>query len=218
MARDYFNTFSIIDYKGYRVRDILSRPKILELNRQNAYLHPYTVKYGERPDMIASEYYGTPKFTWLIWLANDMTDPYYDWYLTNEDFDQSIIKKYGSLEEAKQKIKYYQNNWRYDDSIISVSAYVALPIIRKKYWSPILNNYNNIVSFQRKHVDWTLSETSFNELYSPGKTHELEGVYYSPVYAYDWENDLNESRKNIVLIDNGLAPKLDKELQTIMRR
>lgn len=40
---------------------------------------------------------------------------------------------------------------------------------------------------------------------------------YSPVYAYDWEHDLNESRRKIVLVDKVYAPRISVELEKKLR-
>ncbi len=64
-------------------------------------IYDYVIKDGERPDTIANAYYGDSNFVWLIFLANDVVDPYYDWPLTQQQFKDFIIEKYGSIEAAK---------------------------------------------------------------------------------------------------------------------
>ena len=45
---------------------------------------------------------------WLIFLANNIVDPYYSWPLTQNTFQDFIISKYGTIANAKSTIKHYR--------------------------------------------------------------------------------------------------------------
>jgi hypothetical protein len=94
----YFTNYPIIEYQGKRVRDITRRSKIIDdlLGDPFVFL-PFTVRDGERPETIAQLYYGSVDDTWLVLLANNMADPYYDWPMSDEEFDQYFIDKYSEL-------------------------------------------------------------------------------------------------------------------------
>jgi hypothetical protein len=105
-----------------------------------------------------------------LYLSNQITDPYYEWYLTSSQFNELLEKKYGSIEISQQKIKYYKNSWENVENI-SVSNYNALTEARKYYWDPVYGNGYSITSYKRKPLDlntttnkvisYTLSNTSF---------------------------------------------------------
>lgn len=92
---------------------------------------------------------------WMIWLANDIVDPYYEWYLSEQEFDAFIQDKYGSYEDAVKKIAFYRTNWFKFDETITPSFHdnTLLPVL-KKYYSPVFGNGNKIVSYKRKNEDW----------------------------------------------------------------
>ena len=69
---------------------------------------PYSIMEGERPDHVAKKTYGNVKYTWLIFLINDITDPIYDWPLGTREFGAYIKNKYGSLATAKNSIYQYE--------------------------------------------------------------------------------------------------------------
>jgi len=166
MAINYFENFNNIIHTQTFAKNILSRSKFVSSLLKNEYaLLPYEIKEGERPDTIAHEYYGDARYAWLVYLSNEIYDPYYDWYLSQTDFDKYIAKKYGSVETAMATILHYQNNWSSSDSIISVAAYESLIRERKKYWEPILVN-NIPFQYQRKRVDWKITKESYNNAYS----------------------------------------------------
>ena len=69
---------------------------------------PYSIKENQRPDHVSVEIYGDVKYTWLIFLINDIVDPIYDWPLGTREFGSYIKDKYGSLTIAKNTIHQYE--------------------------------------------------------------------------------------------------------------
>ena len=69
---------------------------------------PYSIKENQRPDHVSVEVYGDVKYTWLIFLINDITDPIYDWPLGTREFGAYVKNKYGSLATAKSTIHQYE--------------------------------------------------------------------------------------------------------------
>jgi len=69
---------------------------------------PYSIKENQRPDHVSVEVYGDVKYTWLIFLINDITDPIYDWPLGTREFGAYVKNKYGSLATAKSSIHQYE--------------------------------------------------------------------------------------------------------------
>ena len=69
---------------------------------------PYSIMEGERPDHVSKKVYGNVKYTWLIFLINNITDPIYDWPLGTREFGAYVKNKYGSLATAKSTIHQYE--------------------------------------------------------------------------------------------------------------
>jgi hypothetical protein len=91
----YFTHFPKINYLNRIVTDITSRVKIIEDLQSDPYAFlPYTIKGDDRPEDIAYYYYGDQNKVWLIYLANQIIDPYTQWPLSNENFEKSMLKKY----------------------------------------------------------------------------------------------------------------------------
>ena len=67
----------------------------------------YTIPESERPDITAFKVYGDVKFTWLIFLINDIHDPIFEWPLNSREFGAYVKNKYGSLNTAKNTIHHY---------------------------------------------------------------------------------------------------------------
>ena len=69
---------------------------------------PYSVPESERPDITAFKVYGDVKYTWLIFLINDIHDPIFDWPLNSREFGNYIKNKYGTLAAAKNGVHHYE--------------------------------------------------------------------------------------------------------------
>jgi hypothetical protein len=95
MAGEYFDKIPEITYNKVLVRDISRRVAFLKQSVANPYLFlPYTIEEGDRAEDIAYHYYGDPNYAWLVYLANDIVDPYNEWPMDEYTFNQYIIEKY----------------------------------------------------------------------------------------------------------------------------
>ena len=280
---DLLSRYQLISYGNNVVNNILTKISLNKVANESASVfYPYVIKEGERPDIIAADYYGDPRYAWLILLTNKVVDPIYDWPLSQRQFEKFIIKKYSSIEYAQQKIFYWRNNWYLDDSLITVSAYEALSPALRKYWDPVLGRSSNSVNYRRKQSDSTAETNVTSEIEVDDSTGfqvgevirqftgssvtglaVIKGIndntlvvqnvigtidtsdtvigylsqtvatvsaytvisqdipldevpYWTYVTSYDYEEDLNESKKHIRLIDRAYLNVIEKQLDNIL--
>lgn len=91
------------------VTDITKRFKITQLlNGAEAFYYDYEIQSGDRPDIIAYKLYGDAKLDWIVLLVNEIHDRYFEWALTDSEFQEYIIKQYGSLSEAQSLVHHYE--------------------------------------------------------------------------------------------------------------
>lgn len=154
MADKYFDKFPLITYSNNTVVDITKRVALLDRVSRNPYtFYPFTIESQERADQLSNRYYKDTFKSWLIYLSNDIVDPYYEWYLSEDEMQEFVSKKYGSLYSAQNKIKLYRNNWENVEPI-SRSEYNALTAVQKKYWTPNYGTGASIINYTRKETDW----------------------------------------------------------------
>jgi len=273
----YFNFFPSTSYANNIVTNVIAKVKFDQSVQENlAIFYPYTIQQGERADHIAARVYDDPTLDWIIYLSNDITDPYYDWPLSQEQFNQYIIAKYGSIPKAEE-IAFYRNNHASDDTLLSPSSYNSLSTSVKKYYSPIIGFNDQVVSYQRKPLDTVLdtnvivsltvnsingfqvgekitqnsnsgyitfigtdnliinkvtgsfanstitgltSNTSTSVTNSTTLNQSIpltEVSFYSPVTYLTYEEEVNESKYNIRILDRSYIGKVQKDMRELFR-
>ena len=98
----YFSQFPLMAYdvkgdnKFKLLPNILKRVKLRSGLRSGAFLFDsYNVKDGERPEDIAFKLYGDAQLHWVILMTNNVTDRFYQWPLTQPQFQEHLEDKYG---------------------------------------------------------------------------------------------------------------------------
>ena len=160
MAETYFSKMPIISYANTQVRNITERAKIVHsrLVGVNNYT-PSELGDDTRADVVAWNIYGDPYMDWLLWLNNNIMDPYYGWHLNEDEFQAHINDTYGSEPIADQLIAYYRTVWPTDTTArVPVSDYLYhIPGSWKKYYQPIFDNNGNVMYYQQAYLDWRMS-------------------------------------------------------------
>lgn len=156
---NYFDKLPTITYNNNLVKNLVARARLSNNVRNNKLaFYPYTMDAEDRIDNLSNLYYEDPGYSWLIWLTNDIVDPYFDVPLGDHDFNDHIAAKYGSFDLAARKIKLYRNNW-YDNTDVSIttSQFNSLANGTQKYYEPVLDNVLNVAKYVRKRHDDTVA-------------------------------------------------------------
>jgi len=98
----YFELFPFMAYdvKGtgtYKLMPhIIKRVKLRAGIKSGLFLFDnYDVKDGEKPEDVAFKYYDDAGLHWVILMTNNITDRYYEWPMTQPQFQEFIEDKYG---------------------------------------------------------------------------------------------------------------------------
>ena len=189
-TKAYFRHFPIIEYGSKVARNIIARPRLKEsiLNNPLAF-YKYVITDDQRPDQVASRYYEDAELVWLVFLANDIVDPYHQWPLTQSQFDDLMAEKYGSLSEARSKILHY------------------------KQVDPAKNNEPTGTTISKETYDLHIAGTVAT---LAGVTKAVTASTYKPVYAYNYEEELNDAKREIRLVDYRMANEAANLLRKAM--
>ena len=76
--------------------DILRRVKLRSGIKAGAFIFTeYDVRDGEKPEDVAVKWFGDPEYHWVILMTNNITDRFYEWPMTQPQFQNFIEDKYG---------------------------------------------------------------------------------------------------------------------------
>ena len=88
---------SVGNYQFKDVTNLLRRVGIRAKVKANTLVFDtYDVKNGETPESLAHKLYEDAELHWVILLTNDITDAYYGWPLSDQDFEKYITDKYSN--------------------------------------------------------------------------------------------------------------------------
>ena len=190
MAKEFFADFPIITYNKEPVRDISVRIDILENVKTDPYAFlPYTVKDGERAEEVAYLYYGNPKYVWIVYLSNNIIDPYLEWPLDNYEFEQTLAKTY-----AAQALAASPSN-------VGWKAVVN--------WANSTSTTSNIVYYRR------ISDPTVR-MNKDGLAFVSDAADWQAVRVYDDEFEKNESRRNIQLLNKEYVSIAERNLKRLL--
>jgi hypothetical protein len=185
----FFKHFPTVSYdvkknnKPVILTNVMLRFKIAEvLKNRTAVYYDYTVKESDTPTSIADKYYGDATLDWIIFLANDIVDPLYDWPLDQNSLNTFIINKYGSVAAAQAQVHHYEKIIR------TASTYRSDTPVKEK----------------SIHVDETTYLT-------------LDASVRREVTNYEYEIELNESKREIKLLDERYLATLLSEFRAVLR-
>jgi hypothetical protein len=131
-----FNYYPLIDYKvdvfksDIRSTNIMVEVEVVEryLKDYNSFFK-YTLRDGERADMVAYDQYGDSSLDWIIYLVNKVVDPYKDWLMDDKQFRQYMEAKYNTSADKltstliPSSIAYYYYKGLPSDSKETIDSY-----------------------------------------------------------------------------------------------
>lgn len=206
----YFNSLPFIanrDSNGnyYFLKNILIRTKLISQLAKNPMLfYKYSVQDSDTPESIAFKYYGDQYRYWLIFMANEIMDPQWDWPLTSQQFLKFLKDKYSTVAGGDNNVLSYTQGTvhHYEKLVTTVDNNTQTTVIK----SVIVDQetYNLIQSNTQTK---TFSDGS-TVTYTTGK---------NAVSIYDYENDLNESKREINLINSNYVSDMETQYQALVR-
>ena len=77
------------------VTNILKRVKVKDVVKNDvALFDKYQVKFGESPEITSFKLYGSVDYYWTILLMNNIRDRFYEWPLSEQQFEEYVNAKY----------------------------------------------------------------------------------------------------------------------------
>lgn len=206
----YFNSLPFIanqDSNGnyYFLKNILIRTKLISQLAKNPMLfYKYSVQDSDTPESIAFKYYGDQYRYWLIFMANEIMDPQWDWPLTSQQFLKFLKDKYSAAAGGDNNVLSYTQGTvhHYEKLVTTVDNNTQTKAIKS-----VIVDQQTYILIQSNTQTKTFTDGS-TVTYTTGK---------NAVSIYDYENDLNESKREINLINSNYVSDMETQYQALVR-
>jgi hypothetical protein len=205
MGSTYFSNFPFVRYtlnpspqpnEAEWVTDIFRRSAPLAQVLSSARLfYPYQVKDGETAEIVAHKYYGSMNYYWVVTLLNGIVDPLLDWPKTYANFTRYVVDKYGSIASAMSTTHHYSMTHTKQDSLGNKSTQTF--IIDADKYATLTSLVPEVYTFAN---GVTVTKTTTR----------------SVVDCYTYEQELNESKRNIRLLKIDYLPQVVRELEGLL--
>ena len=126
MANYRFNGVPRVQYKDYLITDI-SNNLTVEWTDGNIFFVNYSIKDGDTAENIAYRLWNDSSLSWIIYIINNIVDPFFDWPLRSDELIDYVKNKYGSdnVYSTHHYIKdgFVVNGKPNDNTVTAVSNY-----------------------------------------------------------------------------------------------
>jgi hypothetical protein len=212
----YFKTLPKIitpDQNGYPIlmTNLLARAAIVqELLNNPMQFYEYAIQEDDTPEIVAEKYYGDPFKYWIVLFSNQLLDPIWEWPMSFNSLLKYIDAKYATEAKDADKTPYeYVNTtvYEYKKIITTTEGYTGAETTKEV--SITQSEYNTLVE----------STVTYDIPYPPvaNGTTCIVSTTKGIVTFFDYENQLNESRRQIKLLNNNYAGDIEQQLKTLMK-
>jgi hypothetical protein len=193
----------------------MSRASILEnLQNNSIVFYKYNIQEGDTPETVAHKYYGDPYKYWIVMYSNQLLDPLWDWPMNYQTFIDYLTAKY----DAEFQLAFNAHTTTANNAY----EYVQSTVYRYEKITTTTDLESNQVTVKKNSIDfddyYALAETT-TTYNIPGIQEDTQvevAITKNIVYIYDYENDLNESRREIKLLNQAFAGSMEEQFKTLM--
>lgn len=196
----YFNTLPKIltsNYNGGTVilTNLLARANIIpEALKSPLLYYTYDIQEGDTPEIVAHKYYDDMYRYWIVLFANQIIDPQWDWPLNGSNFNKYIEDKYTEFDPYSE-VHHYEK------------------IIEQTDVSTLTTTKNTVIISSDAYDNIVTNTVTYN---LPTGTVSVTTSRRAVDY-YTYELELNESKRNIKLLNKNYVNEFETELKTLMR-
>lgn len=215
----FFSYFPKINYdiqgkqlSNYQtVTNVLFRLRIIRsvLSNISTY-YEHIISDDDTPEILAEKVYNNPEAHWIILLANDIIDAQYDWPLGYDAFNKYIIKKYGSIENAKTTYHHYEK-------VITRTNEFYGTVDETRLYIDETEQHEVDLDVPYDAYDTLAAEQSVVNIDVGNGTTVVEVTKRDAITNYDYELKLNESKRTIKIIKPQYYQQIIREFETLTK-
>jgi hypothetical protein len=186
-----------------------------QLKENSAAYYKYQIKESDTPEIIASKFYDSSERHWIVLLFNNILDPQWDWPLNDRTFNQYVNSKYSTSEYADTA----------NTSVSGLSWSRNINNEPKAYFKVITTTTLEKTTIEKLEVDSNtysnniIMQNGTNETYqlNDGTSVNIKITKEKQTY-FDYEKELNESKREIKLLKKEFVSAVEKEFKKIIKQ
>ena len=191
------------------VTNIIARFRFEETLKENsAAFYKYSIQDSDTPEIIAHKYYEHSERHWIVLMFNDIIDPQFDWPLKYENFINYVDSKYSANGAANTTV---QSGLAWAMSINNVHSYYKI-VKRTSADGTVIEEKLQVDANTYANVAATSSTITLQSGNIITQTISKEKKTY-----YEYEMDVNEEKRNIILLKPEFVPQIEKEFKKIIK-
>jgi hypothetical protein len=180
------------------------------LKTNSAAFYRYDIQEGDTPEIIAAKYYDNPERHWIVLMFNDIYDPQFDWPLQYKSFIEYVDTKYSAPQYADTA----------NTSVSGLSWSMNVNNVQAYFKIVTRTNIDDISVVEKLEVDAntyaTIGVTTQNFTLQDGSTITQTITKETQTY-YDYEQELNESKRSIKLLKPEFVQDVEKEFKRVIK-
>ena len=206
----YFNLIPDFDYVSrlpdakisdyIRVKNFFRRASLREDIYQNlTFFTKYPIEGDDRPDNVAQKVYENPSLDWLILLANNITHIPSEWPMSQIDFDEFLLEKYGDYNTLYNGVHHHetievkdrneviivraglevnsdftQTYYDYYDAEMKTKSNITRPVTNYEYEEKLENKKREIFILKQEYLTVILDDLDEMMPYEKGSTEFID--------------------------------------------
>jgi hypothetical protein len=196
----YFNTLPKIvtsDYNNNTIvlTNLLARASLIDNYLDNPLMfYTYDIQEGDTPEIIAHKYYDDPYRYWIVLVSNQVLDPQWNWPLNSGVFNKYIVDKYSTINPYSDVHHYEKIITQFD---VATKTTTKNTVVVDQAAYNLVNENTKTVSLRTGSVSITTSK---------------RGVSF-----YDYEQELNETKRNIKLLNKNYMNSFESQFYKLMK-
>jgi hypothetical protein len=229
-------SITLIDGNVHPIQDIFAfRNLFSTLFVGKDFTTRYSIRSGDTPRSIAYYLYTSERYEWIIYCMNAISNPYYEWPLSEDDFYEMVESKYLNKKCLFLDMNSFKNNFVLGE-VITTDSGSATGIV--DHWDRTLCRLTIINSVGTFQVDDVIKSTSSSGVISrivdraEDAVHHFEtpkGVKLDPYAGYlqaylnnsdevfvitnkQYETIINDSKRSIIV----LRPEFAKTAENLL--
>ena len=153
-----------------------------------AFFTKYQIQGDDRPDNVAAQVYNDSTLDWIVLTSNNIVNVQTEWPLSQLDFDRYCLAKYGSYDTLFNGIHHYES--------LEVKNSIGVTIVKEGLEVP----------------------SDFGVQYYDGKLNQVitANNMAREVTNYEYEENLQEKKRNIFLLKQSYIPVVIDDLEDMM--